>query len=140
MSIIQSKWLPFFRGQPTHATTLQMDMIRRNLQALDVMGAASVAHGWSYTNSVTRGEGTPGTAALPLRQYWYYGTGNSRIWVKAVNTYTGTDKTKIALYYSDDNESTYVAMVDESEAQNYVLTLAYDGANNLEETTWGNIP
>ena len=101
--------------------------------ALDARSAP--VPGWCYTNSYTLSEASPGTAALPNRVYMTYGSGITRKIVKAVLTYTGSNITKRAMYYSEDNGNTYVPAGDPSG--NYVQTLAYDGSSNLTSTTWG---
>ncbi len=139
MAAVQSVWRPFRPRMLTHATSLPFDVIRAAMFSLSAASAAGFAPGWSYTNSVTRGQASPGTAAQPARSYVYYGTGNTRQWVKTVCTYTGNSLTKAAMYYSEDNEATYVPMYDEGGI-NYVITLVYDGDDNLESSSWGNTP
>jgi len=138
MTVRSSIWRPYQPEIPTHATNLPFDVIRYNIAAVHIATACGISPMWSYTNSVTRAEASPGTAAQPARKYWKRGAGNATKWVKAVCTYTGLNMTKVALYFSEDNESTYVPMLDPD--RNYVLTLAYDGANNLTSTSWGNTP
>lgn len=138
MSVKTSIWRPYQPEIPIHASALPLDILRNNLAAVHIATAAGISPLWSYTNSVTRAEASPGTAAQPARKYWYRGTGNQTKWVKASITYSGLDMTKVAFYYSEDNEATYVPMLDAD--RNYVLTLAYDAANNLTSTTWGNQP
>ncbi len=132
-------WQPNRLATPTGTTNKPLDQIRYNLYAMVAQTALGVSLGWSYTNSVTRGEASPGTAALPARKYWYHGSGNTMQWVKAVCTYTGTNLTKVALYFSDNNEATYVPMVDGDAGLNYVLTLTYSGAD-LTAASWGATP
>ncbi len=129
MAAVQSVWRPFRPRMLTHATSLPFDVIRAAMFSLSAASAAGFAPGWSYTNSVTQ----------PARSYVYYGTGNTRQWVKTVCTYTGNSLTKAAMYYSEDNEATYVPMYDEGGI-NYVITLVYDGDDNLESSSWGNTP
>lgn len=138
MTVRTSIWRPYYPDIPTHATNMPLDVLRNHLAALAAAGASGIAPQWNYTNSVTRAEAAPGTAALPARKYWWRGTGNTKKWIKAACTYTGIDLTKVVMYYSEDNEATYVPMLDAD--RNYVLTLTYDGANNLTATSWGNTP
>jgi hypothetical protein len=137
MTVRTSVWRPYQPEIPTHASALPLDIIRTNISAVHVATACGISPMWSYTNSVTRAEAAGGTAAQPARKYWYRGTGNTTKWVKAAIEYTLLDITQVAFYYSEDNESTYVPMLDPD--RNYVLTLTYDGANNLESTSWGNV-
>lgn len=132
-----SKWYSFFSSLPTQSTYRPIDVLRRHLFSVTASAAAGVVAGWEYTNSVTRGEGSPGSAAEPARKYWHGVGTSSTKWVKAVLTWSGGNMTKMALYFSEDNESTYVPMLDDSN--NYVLTLSYSGSN-LTATTWGNTP
>lgn len=138
MTVRTSIWRPYQPDIPTHATSLPYDVLRANLSAMSAAAACGMSPMWGYTNSVTRGEASPGTAALPARKYWWRGAGNAKKWVKAAITYTGSNPTKIALYFSEDNEATYVPMLDPD--RNYVLTLSYDGSSNLTATSWGNTP
>ena len=131
-------WTPYYSMVPTASNALPLNILRANVWANSVAHAAGVAPGWSYTNSFTRGEASPGTAALPARKYFWNGTGNSKTWIKQVCTYSGSNLTKVAVYYSSNNESSYVPMLDEQN--NYVLTLSYDGSSNLTATSWGNTP
>lgn len=139
-----STFTAFDKAKPTTAQTRQaaIDAIRTNLLAIVAAMVASgvTAPGWNYTNSVTLGEGTPGTADKPLRIYYKFGTGGTTIWIKAVVTWNGTtgNPDKIAFYYSDDNAGTYANLVDTSG--NYVLTISYDASNNVTATTWGSTP
>ncbi len=139
MASISSIWKAFRPRLLTHATQLPLDRIRESLFAISAAQATGFAPGWSYTNSVTRGEASPGTAEQPLRSYIFYGTGNSKQWVKTVCEYTGNNLTQAAFYYSNDNEASYVPMYNEDDV-NYVLTLVYDVDDNLESTSWGNTP
>ncbi len=132
-------WQPNRMATPTQATNKPLDQIRYNLYAMVTQTAIGVSLGWSFTQSVTRSEASPGTNALPARKYWYRGTGNTKQWVKAVCTYTGTDLTKAAMYYSDNNEATYVPMVAD-DGVSYVLTLTYDGSSNITAASWGPTP
>ena len=138
MTVKTSVWKPYYPEIPIHASALPIDILRSNLHAVHIATACGISPLWNYTNSVTRVEASPGTAAQPARKYWFRGTGNTTRWVKAEITYTGLDMTKVALYFSEDNEATYVPMLDPD--RNYVLTLAYDASNNLESTSWGNTP
>lgn len=138
MTVRTSIWRPYQPTIPTHATNLPFDVLRANLLAVHIATACGISPMWSYTNSFTRSEASAGTAALPARKYWYRGTGNSTQWVKVELTYTGSLMTKAALYFSEDNEGTYVPMLDAD--RNYVLTVNYDGSNNLTSTSWGNTP
>lgn len=139
MASISSLWKAYRPRFLTHATQLPFDRIRESLFALSTAQAVGFAPGWSYTNSVTRGQASPGTAAQPARSYVYYGTGNTKQWVKTVCTYTGNCLTKAAFYYSNDNESSYVPMYNEDDT-NYVVTLVYDSDDYLQSTSWGNTP
>jgi hypothetical protein len=139
MTASTSIWRPYRPSQLTQSSVKPLDIVRQALFSLAAAQATGFAPGWSYTNSVTRGEASPGTAAQPARSYMYYGTGNSKQWLKKVCTYTGSVLTKAAFYYSNDNEASYVPMYNEDNA-NYVLTLTYDGSNNLQSTSWGNTP
>jgi hypothetical protein len=132
-------WTAFQPTLPTQYGELPLNKVRANAWAMQVATAAGFPPGWSYTNSVTRAESSPGTAALPARQYWTNGTGNQTKWVKAVLTWSASDLTKVALYYSDDNEATYVPLVDDG-GLDHVITLTYDGSGNLTATSWGNVP
>lgn len=138
MTVRTSIWRPYQPEIPTQASSLPLDILRNNLAAVHIATACGVSPMWSYTNSVTRGEASPGTAALPARKYWKRGTLNATKWAKAAITYTGNNPTKIALYFSEDNEATYVPMLDPD--RNYVLTLTYDGSSNLTATSWGSTP
>lgn len=133
-----TKWWPFRSDLPTHATEKPIDVARKNLQALAVLSVAGIDHGWSYTNSVTRAQASPGTAAEPAIEYYFRGTGNTTQWVKRVLTWAGGVITKAAFYYSADNEATYVPLTDD-ESNNYVLTLTYSGTD-IASTSWGNTP
>jgi len=134
-----SKWNPFRAKLPTSSTELGVDISRRNLFAQSALANVGIEPGWSYTNSFTRGQASPGTAAAPAREFYKKGSGNSTIWVQSAITWTGGVATKVALYFSEDNETSYVPMTDE-DGINYVLTLVYDGSNNLMSTSWGNVP
>jgi len=134
-----TNWRKYIASIPTNYNENPVDLARFNMQSLALLNVAGGDFGWSYTNSVTRGEGTPGTAAEPLREYYYKGTGNERKWLKRVLEWTGGVITQAAFYYSEDNESTYVPMYDD-DGINYVLTLVYDGSDNLVSTSWGNVP
>jgi hypothetical protein len=138
MTVRLSVWRPYQPEIPTGASSLPLDILRNNLAAVNLATAVGISPLWNYTNSVTRAEASPGTAALPARKYWFRGSGNATKWVKAEHTYSGFDVTKIAFYYSEDNEGTYVPMLDAD--RNYVLTLAYDTFNSLKSTIWGNQP
>jgi hypothetical protein len=138
MTVKTSIWRPYQPEIPTHASALPLDILRTNISAVHLATAVGISPQWNYTNSATRSEVSPGTAAAPARKYWFRGSGNSTKWVKAAITYTGLDMTKVAFYYSEDNEATYVPMLDAD--RNYVLTLAYDASNNLKSTSWGNQP
>jgi hypothetical protein len=117
-----------------------MGVVREALKSITIAQYVGYAPGWSYTNSYTRGEDNPGTAAQPFRSYIFYGADdNNRRWVKQDLQYTGNALTKIAFYYSDNNESSYVPMFNE-DGVNYVLTLVYDAEDNLRYTEWGNVP
>jgi len=139
MGFPTSIWRPNRIATPTGATNKPLDQIRYNMYAMVTQTAIGVSLGWNYTNSVTRSEASPGTANLPARKYWYRGSGNTKQWIKAVCSYTGTNLTKIALYFSEDNEATYVPMVDGDADLNYVLTLTYSGAD-LASASWGATP
>jgi hypothetical protein len=138
MSVRTSVWRPYNPEIPTSASSLPIDIIRANIAAVHIATAVGISPLWNYTNSVTRGEASPGSAAKPNRKYWWRGSGNSTKWVKVELTWTGDVMTKAALYYSEDNEGTYVPLLDPD--RNYVLTVNYDGSNNLTSTSWGNTP
>jgi hypothetical protein len=140
-----SLWKPYIERFPLENAPLQFTGIREKFYALQAMlaiahfGPQVAVFGWDYTNSVTRGEGTPGTAAKPNRVYFRTsGTiTNQTEWLKADVTWTGANVTKMALYYSSDNEASYVPMLDEHGF--YVCTIAYSGAD-VTTTTWGATP
>ena len=136
MTVRSSIWRPYQPEIPTHASANPLDIMRANIAALHLTVAAGISPGWNYTNSVTRAEAAPGTADLPARKYWKRGTGNATKWVKAEITYSGSDMTRIAFYFSEDNEATYVPMLDSD--RNYVLNLNYDSFSNLTSTSWSN--
>ena len=138
MTVRTSVWRPYQPEIPIHATNLPLDVLRINIAAVHIATAVGISPLWNYTNSATRAEAGGGTAELPTNKYWYRGTGNSTKWVKAVHTYSGLDTTKIAFYYSEDNEATYVPMLDPD--RNYVLNLTFDAFHNLSSTSWGNTP
>jgi hypothetical protein len=137
MTIRTSLWVPYQPTVPTHATGQPLDTLRNNLLAIHAYSATGFVSMWNYTNSVTRGEGSPGTEAEPVRKYWWRGSGNAKKWIKAELTWDSPDLTKAVFYYSEDNESTYVPMLDAD--RNYVLTMTY-ASNNLESSLWGNTP
>lgn len=134
----------FDQTVPTTAQTRQaaIDSARNNLFALAawMISTGAMAPGWTYTNSVTRGLGSPGTAAQPNIFFFTRGSGGTTQWVKAVITWDGTtgNVNKVALYYSSDNEATYANLVDGSG--NYVQHLSYDGSGNLTSTSWDATP
>lgn len=138
MTFRVSVWRPYQPEIPTHASALPLDILRNNIAAVHIATAVGISPLWNYTNSVTRGEASPGTAGQPARLYWFRGSGNQRKWVKAEHTYSGMTTTKVALYYSEDNEATYVPLLDAD--RNYVLSLSWDGSGNLQSTSWGNQP
>jgi hypothetical protein len=137
MPLPTTTWNPNRLATPTQGTNNPLDQIRYNLYAMVAQTALGVSLGWNWTNSVTRSEASPGTTALPARKYWYRGSGNTKQWVKAVCSYTGTNLTKFALYYSDNNEYTYVPML--ADDGTYVMTLTYSGSD-LTSATWGSTP
>jgi hypothetical protein len=134
----------FDQAVPTTAQTRQaaIDAARNDLFALaaSMICSGVLLPGWTYTNSVTRGLGSPGTAAQPNIIFFTKGSGGATQWVKAVLTWNGVtgNVDKVALYYSSDNEGTYALLAD--GAGNYVLHLSYDGSGNLTATTWDAIP
>lgn len=137
-----STFVAFDQAVPTTAQTRQaaIDAIRNDLFALAVamiISGVSVP-GWTYTNSVTRGLGSPGTADKPNIIFFTKGAGGATQWIKAVLTWGASTLDKIAFYYSSDNEGTYANVVD--GAGNYVLHLSYDASGNLTATTWDAIP
>jgi hypothetical protein len=102
--------------------------------AINSAGASiylNVVPGWTYTNSHALGESSGGTASAPVRSYYRNNRGavatNATTWLKLVNTWTswggGTLLTKVACYYSLDNQSSYVPAVDENGY--YVLSLSF---------------
>lgn len=139
MRTATSVWKPFRSLLPTFATERPIDMVRFNAQSIAQQAICEMPFGWNYTNSVTRGEAAPGTAAHPAVEYFTRGSGINTLWLKRVLTWTGNVITKVAYYYSSNNEANYVPMYDE-DGINYVLTLTYDGSFNLTETSWGNTP
>jgi len=138
-----TSWVPFKESLPIATNDDPFKIVRANVAANETSAVVvscfastpTIVPRWSYTNSVTRAEASPGTAASPARKYWYSGTGNARRWIKAVLTWG--PPSKAAFYYSSDNEATYVPMLDADG--NYVLTSTYTGAD-LNASTWGNVP
>ncbi len=140
---MSTTWTAYAQASPTTAQTRQVavDAIRNNLFALAAIATLTGAMpGWAYTNSVTRGLGSPGTASQPAIMFFTKGTGGTTQWVKLVITYDGTTGavTKVAMYYSSDNEGTYANLVDDSG--NYVLHLSYDGSGNCTASSWDASP
>ena len=134
-----STWVAYQPDLPTVSSQLAVDLARKNLRAVAISAFSFMSPGWRYTNSVTLAEASPGTADSPARWYMVRGAGNTAQWIKMVMTYTSGSVTKVALYYSEDNQSTYANLTDENGI-NYVLTLSYDGSGNLTQTSWGNLP
>lgn len=146
MSAVQTVWKPFRDTFPNHSCANPLDRARENFIAAEALMSArsadktsAVSFGWNYTNSVTLGEPSGGTAAKPNVKYWYHRNGNilHTKWVRADCTWTGAVITKIAFYYSNDNRATWAPMT--CEMGNYVVTITYSGAD-ITETTWGNVP
>lgn len=139
MAARPSIWTTFRRNLPTKSTPLPLDTLRANIMAVLGFAAAGVCPGWNYTNSATLAEASPGTASQPARMYWTRGSGITKEWIKAAMTYDASgNPTKIALYYSSDNQGSYVAM--KAEDGGYVLTNVFDASNNLQSSTWGSTP
>lgn len=139
-----SAFTPFDPTKPTTAQTRQaaIDATRTNLFALacQLIITGGLVPGWTYTNSVTRALGSPGTADKPNIIFFTTGAGGTQQWLKGVLTWNGGTGLvdKVALYYSSDNEGTYANLAD--TAGNYVLHLSYDVNGNLTATTWDAIP
>jgi hypothetical protein len=138
-----STFTAFDQTKPTTAQTRQaaIDSVRNDefaLLAFALLNGLAVP-GWAYTNSVTRGLGSPGTAAQPAKVFMTTGSGGTTQWVRGDLTYDGTTGavTKIAFYYSSDNEGTYAQLGD---GTNYVCHLSYDGSGNLTSTSWDATP
>lgn len=115
----------------------QMAGIRANLISLaSAIAAGAILPGWNYTNSVTRAESSPGTAALPARMYASFATDTKTIWVRVAITWSaGGYPTKMTFSWSDDDEASYANLTD--IFGNYVLTITYDGSSNVTAMTWG---
>lgn len=138
-----SAFTAYDQTKPTTAQTRQaaIDAIRNDLFALAAVCVMTGAMpGWAYTNSVTRGLASPGTADKPNILFFTQGTGGTTQWIKWVMTYDGTTGavTKVAMYYSSDNEGTYANLVDSSG--NYVFHASYDASGNCTATTWDATP
>lgn len=111
---------------------------RDNLMALvAAMVMGGTLPGWNYTNSVTRGESSPGTASQPARSYFSYATDTKTVWVRVATTWNASGyPTKMIFSFSDDDEGSYDNMDDILNGYN-VLTITYDGSNNVTAMTWG---
>jgi hypothetical protein len=130
-------------AKPTTAQTRQaaVDSIRTNIFAIAafMLATGCTLPPWTYTNSVTRALGSPGTASQPNIVFFTRGSGGTTEWIKCVLTWNGTtgNVDKVAYYYSSDNEATYANMGD---GTNYVQHFTYDGSGNLTATTWDAVP
>lgn len=140
-----SVWKAYRKNLPTVSSELPIDRQREMLFAIAGSMEACLGSnplslpGWSYTNSVTLGEASPGTASQPARIYSSYGSGGTKIIIKTVRTYNGSGRvTKRALYFSDNNGTNYVPLTDEDG--NYVHNITYDGSNNVTQATWSKTP
>ena len=132
-------WKAFQPTLPLQTTNLPMDRVRENFIAADmynVVSAFMVTPGWNMTNSFVRGLANPGTASAPTAYYWHRGEGNDRQWIKQVMQYEGGSSwVGMVYYYSNNNEATYVPMLDAEG--NYVFQLNYDSGGNVTTSYWG---
>lgn len=137
-----SSWKPFRPNTPKSgdAEQVKVDATRAAFMALaSAIVTGAIVPGWNFTTSVARGEASPGTADKPARAYYNIQAGDTTVWVKCVLTWDGNDNvSKVALYWSDDNEKSYDTMRD--EAGNFVITIAYDVDQNVVSATWGSTP
>lgn len=124
-AVVDTNPLPF----PAIRANDLADVVTSHLHSLTMNSSSPaqslpVVPGWTYTNSYTLGEASPGlSAAAPNRRYYRRGSGNTTQWLKAVNTWSGAQLQEVAFYYSNDNQTTYVPLLDEDG--NYVLKLSF---------------
>ena len=144
--VTSSKWRPWRKNLPTSNSELPVERQTESLFAViagRVATAAfpsndhiSVGHGWEYSNSFTLGEAAPGTAAKPAREYFYYGSGITRIIVKRELTYVGASVTKVHFTFSEDNGQTWADLTD--EFGNHMMNITYNGAD-VASITWTKV-
>jgi len=120
-------------SDPNH---VQAQGTRANLMALaSAMVLGGTLPGWSYTNSVTRSESSPGTADQPVRAYFSYVTDTTTIWVRVALTWDADGyPTEMAFSWSDDDEASYDDMDDLNG--NSVLSITYDSDHNITAMDW----
>lgn len=131
-------WKPFNRRSPAESDPqlVQAAGARVNFLALAAaIVAGGCLPGWSYSNSVTRGESSAGTAAQPARMYFTTPTDTRDMWVRAAVAWDGSGyPTSFQFSWSDDDEASYQDLTD--LYGNSTLTIAYDGSHNVTAMTW----
>lgn len=132
MATVYTAFDPTKPDQSTQNGVAFGNSTKNNLLAVrDMVVMFGMVPGWNYSFS-------GGTSDKPTDAKFSRSISGTTNWVKLTHTYDGSNRpTKIACYYSSDNESSYDALDDDSG--NYVINFTYD-SNGLQSTNWNSTP